>query len=172
MVLSIDMKMDQMNNNRRTGERACDHSRNANPIAYDAIDNRDEGELKKILKKQPDLLKCMDENGLTPLSYAAFKGYVDMVVFLLKKYPKSKKYPNTDKTYPIHKACLGGHVNVLKEFYMDSSESVITRDGKGRTVLHLAARNKLKEVVIYLLSLPENTQLKLIPDENGKLPLV
>ncbi|CAO2830307.1 unnamed protein product [Amaranthus hypochondriacus] len=97
-----------------------------------------------------------------------------MIGFLLKSFPESKKYPNTDKTYPIHKACLGGDVNVLKEFYKDYSESVFTCDGKGRTVLHLAAKerdNKFKEVVIYLLSLPEGNMLINMKDENGNIPL-
>ena len=132
------------------------------------------GGLQSILERQPDLLKSTDENGLTPLSYAASKGYLDMVVFLLKTFPKSKKHRNKDNSYPIHKACLGGHINVLTEFYNNSKKSIFTCDGQGRTVLHLAAKergNKLKEVVIYLLSLRENKQLRLIRDENNKTPL-
>jgi ankyrin repeat protein len=97
-----------------------------------------------------------------------------MIGFLLKSFPESKKYPNTDKTYPIHKACLGGDVNVLREFYNNFPKSVSIVDRQGQTVLHLAAKergNKLKEVVIYLLSLPEGKKLINMKDENGNVPL-
>lgn len=130
--------------------------------------------LKTIVKYQPDLMKRWDEEELTPLSYAAFNGLVSMVGFILEKYPKTIKYQNKDKSYPIHKACLGGHVDIIEMFYSKYPNSLVYEDGRGRTIMHLSAKergNKLKNIANYLLSLKEAKFLLNKKDENGCTPL-
>lgn len=134
--------------------------------------------LKIIFKHQPGLIKCIDEEDLTPLSYAASKGFVGIASYILKKYPKSIKERNKDrsKSYPVHKAAQGGHVEVLKMFHAKIPDSLLYRDNFGQTILHIAANkergNKFKPVVSYLLSLNVGEKLNKIKDENEKYPLV
>ncbi|KAL2905613.1 Protein ACCELERATED CELL DEATH 6, partial [Bienertia sinuspersici] len=152
-----------------------DKLRSGKSIVRAAIKDQNQDMLKTILKHQRDLIKCIDEEGWTPLSYAAYNGFVDIVEYIIKKFPKSiNKYKNKDKSEPIHKACLGGHVEVLKIFHSNSPKSVLSRDDEGQTVLHLAAKerdNKLKHVVSYLLTLSEGRGLINKKDENGLIPL-
>lgn len=113
--------------------------------------------LKTILGEcQGDLLlKYTDsEDGLTPLSYAAFKGYVDIVSYLLKDFPKSISYLNKDKSSPFHKASLGGHVEVLKALYSipEGRKYLLVVDSRYQTVLHLAAKEGHDIAVKFLLN--------------------
>uniref|UniRef100_A0A803KVY2 Uncharacterized protein n=1 Tax=Chenopodium quinoa TaxID=63459 RepID=A0A803KVY2_CHEQI len=146
----------------------------ANSIVRAAITNQNQEMLETILKVQPDLINNTDEEGLTPLSYAAYNGFTSMVCYILEKFPAIRRIRNNDKSYPIHKACLGGHVEVLKVFYSLFPESLLADVHNGRTVLHIAAKersNKLKHVVVYLLSLKESKELLKKKDENGRIPL-
>lgn len=143
-------------------------------IIRPAIQKDNQELLKTIVKYQPDLMKHWDEEDLTPLSYAATNGLVNMVGFILEKYPKTIKYINKDESYPIHKACLGGHVEIIKMFYSKHPNSLVNEDGRGRTIMHLSAKqrgNKLKNVVNYLLSLKETKFLLNKQDENRCTPL-
>ncbi|XP_057529960.1 protein ACCELERATED CELL DEATH 6-like [Amaranthus tricolor] len=143
-------------------------------IIREAIQNNNQEILKTIVKYGPDLMKHCDEEDLTPLSYAASNGLVNMVGFILERYLKSIKYQNKDKSYPIHKACLGGHIDILKMFYSKCPNSLLYEDQRGRTVMHLSAKqrcNKLKIVVNYLLTTKEGMFLLNKKDENGCTPL-
>lgn len=144
-------------------------------IVRAAIKDQDQEMLQTILKHEPDLINSTDiEEGLTPLSYAAFNGFVDTVRYILKKFPETLCKRNQDNSYPIHKACLGGQVEILKMFYSKLRKAVLATDHQGRTVLHLAAKergNRLKPVVSYLVSLPEGKGLMKKKDENGFTPL-
>ncbi|XP_010680898.2 protein ACCELERATED CELL DEATH 6 [Beta vulgaris subsp. vulgaris] len=151
-------------------DHVVDHLSRGKSIVRAAIKDNSQEMLQTILKYQPELIKSRDEEGLTPLSYAAFNGYVDTVYYFLKKFEKSINYPNEDKSYPIHKACLGGQVDILKMFHSKIPESLLSVDHHGRTVLHLAAKergNKLKHIVSYLLSLSHGKVLMKKKDENG-----
>uniref|UniRef100_A0A803L822 Uncharacterized protein n=2 Tax=Chenopodium quinoa TaxID=63459 RepID=A0A803L822_CHEQI len=149
------------NNNALAGVRA-------------AIANQNQEMLATILESQPDLIKSFDEEGLTPLSYAASKGIVEIVLYFLENFPKTTYLRNKDKSYPIHKACLGGHVRVLEKFHSKFPTSLNSVDNHGRTILHIAAKergNKLKHVVVYLLTLREGRELISKKDENYCTPL-
>jgi len=131
--------------------------------------------LKAILMQQSDLISTYDEAGRTPLSYAAYKGFEDMVEYLLKEFPKSISERDKDSSHAVHKACLGGHINVLKVFHLYFPKSLLVADRNGRTILHVAAkehRDKLIDVVSYLVRLPEiGKQLLCKSDDEGDTPL-
>lgn len=143
------------------------------PIAHAAIGHQNKETIKTILKYQPDLIQSKDEEGRTPLSYAAYEGYLDTVNYLIKKFPKSISIRDSDRDHsnprPIHKACLGGHVEVLEIFHSSSPKSLLSVDQRGRNILHLAAKqrgNKLKHVVSYLLNVDNEITRKLIDEED------
>ncbi|KAL2905589.1 Ankyrin-1 [Bienertia sinuspersici] len=53
--------------------------------AHAATKHQNKEMLRTILKYQRDLIKCTDEEGLTPVSYAAYNGFVDVVEYIIKK---------------------------------------------------------------------------------------
>jgi len=115
------------------------------------------------------LIESYDEEGRTPLSYAALKGYLEGVRYLLKKFPSSAYRCDKDKegSFPIHKAASGGHVKVIKELHSTKH----LRNRKGQSILHVACRNGKSEAVSYLLKTPELESLINLKDEDGNTPL-
>ncbi|XP_021730164.1 uncharacterized protein LOC110697098 [Chenopodium quinoa] len=184
-VFNADLLMQLQNNTttnfqgipNNTSNGGSNINNNAVAEVRAAIESQNQGVLRIILETQPDLIKATDEKGLTPLSYAASKGFEDIVVYFLDKYPETIYIRNKDKlqSYPIHMACLGGHVRVLEMFHSkfpSPLSSVV--DNQGQTILHVAARergNKLKHVVEYLLRLPEGIKLINKMDEMDCTPL-
>lgn len=181
-VIYTDISMDSSRRNQRNNNNT-QHSGRLPQVTNEgltrvrtAIMDQNRELLKDILNHEPDLINCTDEkDGLTPLSFAAYHGYSEVVHFFLKEFHKSMKNRNKDddESYPIHMACLGGHIEVLKMFHSKDSKSVLVLNKRGETVMHLAAGkrgNKLKEVVSYLLSLPERRKLIDKKDENGNTP--
>ncbi|KAK9735707.1 hypothetical protein RND81_04G221500 [Saponaria officinalis] len=75
-----------------------------------------DGTLKLLLEHLPELIKSTDEKGWRPLSYAAPKGCLDEVTYLLTNFPKSAEKYDKDGYLPIHKAIGGGHVSIIKTF--------------------------------------------------------
>uniref|UniRef100_A0A803KVY7 Uncharacterized protein n=2 Tax=Chenopodium quinoa TaxID=63459 RepID=A0A803KVY7_CHEQI len=156
-------------------DKALDNLKKGKSIVHVAIADNNKEMLHTIFKYQRELIKCTNEDGLTPLSDASLNGNLDIVRYLLKKFPNSISYPNDDKSNPFHKAGLGGHVEVLKELYSNSITRglLLAGDHRGRTVLHLAAKerdNKLRDVVSYLLNLKEGKDLIKKKDENFRTP--
>ncbi|KAK9733606.1 hypothetical protein RND81_04G078200 [Saponaria officinalis] len=124
--------------------------------------------LKEILEIDGELVNAFDDNQ-TPLSYAAFKGYLDAVQYLLDKFPHLAYKRNEDKdgSFPIHKACSGGHVSVVKELH--KTRHLLNK--KGQNILHVAAAHGKAEVVSYLLKIPELKRLINLKDDHGNTPL-
>ncbi|XP_021717948.1 ankyrin-1-like [Chenopodium quinoa] len=160
-------------------DKVLDNLKKGKSIVDVAIANKNQEMLEIILKYQRELIKCPNEDGLTPLSYAAFNGNLDIVRYLLKIIPNSISYRNNDNSNPFHKAGLGGHVEVLMELYSKISNSktrclLLAEDNHRRTVLHLTAKergNKLRRVGSYLLSLKEGKDLIKMKDESLLTPL-
>ncbi|KAK9734173.1 hypothetical protein RND81_04G120300 [Saponaria officinalis] len=97
----------------------------------------------------PALLKGTEE-GWRPLSYAANKGYLDEVTYLLTHFPKSAEECDKDGSFPIHKAVGGGHISIVKAFYDHCPQTLHHVDKKGRNVLHIAVRYGRDDIFTYL----------------------
>lgn len=73
-----------------------------------------------ILAKRPELVYLRDEDGGTPLHYAAYIGYVEGFHILLENSIDSSNQTalegNKKGHLPIHLACERGHVEVVKYF--------------------------------------------------------
>ncbi|GAB2212358.1 hypothetical protein Droror1_Dr00020319 [Drosera rotundifolia] len=87
-------------------------------VVHAAIISRNEGIQTKILHailvRNPFLCDCLDANGRTPLSSAQCMGYTKGVPFFLDGLPNYTFKHDTDGSFPIHKACSGGYVTILK----------------------------------------------------------
>ncbi|KAJ8442241.1 hypothetical protein Cgig2_005181 [Carnegiea gigantea] len=109
-------------------------------LPHAAIKARNLGILKALMEELPELVNVLDYKGWRVLSYAAYKGYLDGVRFLLTKFPNSVKEYDGDGSLPIHKAVGGGHVGIVKEFLLHCPGTLYDLDKKGQSVLHFAVK--------------------------------
>ncbi|KAJ9152574.1 hypothetical protein P3X46_026129 [Hevea brasiliensis] len=112
-----------------------------------------------------------DAYGGTPLHWAAFKGDLDAVGFLLS-ISRSTIFEKDHRGYfPIHIASKADNVKVIKmlvERWHEPEELLTT---EGRNILHVAAMNRSDNVVRYILATPELRKLLNERDINGDTPL-
>ena len=80
---------------------------------------------------------AVDKNGRTPLYFAAFYGYANVTLTLLKKDAKVDESDNHRRT-PLHVAAKNNHRTVLMAL-LKAGADVNAVDVDGRTPLHFAA---------------------------------
>jgi TonB family protein len=107
--------------------------------------------IESLLASKPgiDMNAQGSTDGWTPLHWAAYKGYKDVVQLLGSKAeinPRAK-----DGKTPLHLAAYGGHKDVAESLLAFKAQ-VDAKDGKGWTALHLAADRNQKDVVALLLA--------------------
>ncbi|KAK9735710.1 hypothetical protein RND81_04G221700 [Saponaria officinalis] len=138
-------------------------------LAHLAIKDRSLGTLNILLEHLSELIKGTNEKGWRPLSYAANKGYLDEVTYLLTNFPKSAEECDQDGTFPVHKAVGGGHVSIIKAFYEHCPQTMHHIDKKGRNVLHIAVRYGRDDIFTYLTKeLKMNHSFMNLKDNKGK----
>nr|TKS17848.1 hypothetical protein D5086_0000009380 [Populus alba] len=138
-----------------------------------AIENRNIGILQKIEEAKPELLRLHDKEFGNPLHYASSTGYVEGVQFLLQKYHPGADETDQEGNYPIHLACKGGSVALLKEFLKVIPYPNEFINKKGQNILHVAAKYENVSVVRYILKLDQKLVAPLLNaiDEDGNTPL-
>ncbi|KAG4967723.1 hypothetical protein JHK82_033431 [Glycine max] len=108
-----------------------------------------------ILAKRPELVYLRDEDGGTPLHYAAYIGYVEGFHILLENSIDSSNQTalegNKKGHLPIHLACKKGHVRVINDFLQHEWPINLLLNQKCQNILHVAAKNGKSKVVQYLL---------------------
>lgn len=110
----------------------------------------------KLLKySERTLTKAVDEQGWTPLHFAAFFGYTSIVKQLLK-CDKFAAYvgDKDDKKTALHIAATKGHLDVVKELTSCCPDCFELVDQRGRNVLHYAIGNKQYDIVKYVTQDP------------------
>ncbi|XP_054779826.1 protein ACCELERATED CELL DEATH 6-like [Prosopis cineraria] len=147
-----------------------------NSPLHAAILERKPDVLQEILNVREELMYLRDENEETPLHCAARVGYLEGVSVLLNKSNLTAFQKNSEGNLPVHLACEGGHVRVVKKLLEEKCPWPDVRlwlNNNGQNMFHIAARNGEKNVVKYLLKNP-----KIIHDEtmnekdvNGDTPL-
>ncbi|XP_065214793.1 leucine-rich repeat serine/threonine-protein kinase 1 isoform X2 [Planococcus citri] len=65
------------------------------------IDNDADGRIHPVTRYSPLYISC-------------FKGWIDVVDILLKKFPELVQQCTVEKWLPIHAACINGHMNVME----------------------------------------------------------
>ncbi|KAL2940286.1 Protein ACCELERATED CELL DEATH 6, partial [Bienertia sinuspersici] len=115
------------------------------------------------------LVDSFDSRGRSPLSYAAFVGFVEGVSLLLKHDPslEFKRDNDMDGSFPIHYAARGGHLKVLLRLTL--SEMMLKNNEQN--ALHEAAKTGRSSVVEYLLKKPKFKKLLNTGDKKGNTPL-
>ncbi|GAB4854135.1 hypothetical protein Ancab_022718 [Ancistrocladus abbreviatus] len=127
--------------------------------------------LGAILDGNSALVDSFDEEGRTPLSYAAYIGYLEGVQYFHETFSDQTFKPDCNGYFPIHWACSGGHERVVKHFlqHFPKTSNLLTK--KGQNILHIAALNGKANVVEHLLKLPEPERLMNLKDVDGNTPL-
>jgi ankyrin repeat protein len=106
---------------------------------HDAARIGDLAKVKVLLKDNPDLVFCKDNEGATPLHEAALHGSKDVTELLLASKAEVNAKDNLGGT-PLHWAAFAGHKDVA-ELLLANKASVNAKSNKGVTPLHLAALN-------------------------------
>ncbi|KAA8524416.1 hypothetical protein F0562_010860 [Nyssa sinensis] len=142
-------------------------------IVHAAIGTRKRELLDKLLRCRSSLIDSVDENGRTPLSYAASIGYLDGVCCILdlKAFTEYTYNRDRDGFYPIHMASRNGHINVIQEFLRRCPDSRELLNPKGQNILHVAAENGRANAVSYMLKIPELENLINERDKDGNTAL-
>ncbi|KAH9619262.1 hypothetical protein KSS87_008026 [Heliosperma pusillum] len=152
-------------------------------VIHAAIMAKNRDILEKIVEHYPEeLLRSMDEKGRRPLSYAAYIGFldgVDCIINMKDKYNEANTlYRNQafkadqDGSFPIHMACSGGHMKVVKELLFTMPDKMRwLLNQKGQSILHVAAQSGKARVVEYLLSQDSLVTMINMKDNDGYTPL-
>ncbi|KAK1567987.1 hypothetical protein Q3G72_019043 [Acer saccharum] len=125
-----------------------------------AIEHRKLDMLRIIKEEKEELLLLLDEEGNTPLHFAACMGFIEEVRYLLEIKSGNCAFERNNKGfYPLHLACENGHIQprvekktwwyLLKEKCAD--KLVNKMDKNGNTPFHLAALHGHSMVVVALM---------------------
>jgi hypothetical protein len=115
------------------------------------------------------LVNGKDDDGWTPLHYAALKGHKNVVELLLTNNAEINPKTNDGLT-PLHCAASGGWDGnkEVAELLLANKAEVNAKDNNGLTPLHCAAGGGHKDVVDVLLANKAEVNAK---DNNGNTPL-
>ncbi|GAB2279540.1 hypothetical protein Dimus_014186 [Dionaea muscipula] len=152
-------------------EDVKNHLLQGKSVVHAAISVRNADLLATMLNSQPALMDTYDEEGRTPLAYAAFIGHLDSVRYLLDKFPDYVYKVYTHDSFPIHEAARGGHVLVMEEFVSRFPSTRNLLNGHGQSILHMASRRGKADMVSYLLKMQDIDGSINLTDEFGATPL-
>ena len=121
------------------------------------------------MRKHPNLIKerDTDNEGMSPLSYAASIGYLDGVRYLLTKSTDCNYESDRNGFFPIHTASSKGHIEVIQAFLQQCPDSIELLNDQGQNILHVAAMSGKAKVVSKMLKMPELVMLINEKDEAG-----
>lgn len=136
-------------------------------VVHAIIDTNNTETLKAILDIHENIMTSMDDEGQSPLCYAAFKCNLKAVEYMLVKFPEYAYECDKAGCFPIHKAASGGNLEVIKVLHF--TRKLLNKNGQ--TILHVAAASGKSKVVSYLLKMKEFEGLINKKDEDGNTPL-
>ncbi|KAG6738074.1 hypothetical protein POTOM_059628 [Populus tomentosa] len=132
------------------------------------------GTARKLLEKEKTLTKTTDENGWSPLHYAAYYDwYGACTVEVLLEYDASAAYiaETEKKRTALHIAAIRGHVKAMKEIVSGCPDCCELVDNRGWNALHYAVASKEIEVFEECLeNIPELARLGTKKDDKGNTP--
>lgn len=105
---------------------------------FDAIEKNDVVLLKDLLTEKPLNVNVLDENKMTPLQHAAYKGNKDIVQILLDRGADVKLCEHQHNYTSLHFAALSGNTDICLALLMSGAKSTETNT-VGRTPAQMAA---------------------------------
>lgn len=118
-------------------------------LLWEALSEENLERIKALVKSDPELIRSKDEEGDTPLHYAAFAGRLDLTAFLLENGADVNAC-DEDLLTPLHAAAMNGHVSVAERL-LAANASVSAKDKSGRTPAELASAERYKKLAELLM---------------------
>eukprot|EP00258_Populus_trichocarpa_P030600 XP_024446619.1 ankyrin repeat-containing protein At5g02620 isoform X2 [Populus trichocarpa] len=127
---------------------------------------------RKLLEKEKKLTKTTDENGWSPLHYAAYYDWSARTVKVLLEYDASAACiaETEKKRTALHIAAIQGHVDTVKEIVSRWPACCELVDNRGWNALHYAVASKDIEAFEQCLEIPELARLGTKKDDKGNTP--
>ncbi|XP_064940916.1 protein ACCELERATED CELL DEATH 6-like [Musa acuminata AAA Group] len=126
---------------------------------------------KILLEERPRLLKKADNNGNSPLHFAASDRDIEKVKLLLEKDASIARLQDNNGASAIHVAASCGHVSTIEHLDKVLPDCVELMDNEGRSFLHVAIEKEREMVIRYVLRSPDLIDLLNQPDKKGNTPL-
>lgn len=129
---------------------------------------------KMLLNWNNGLTEQSDENGSTPLHFAASllrRGIYNTVIPVLRANPVQLYKQDSEGLYPIHVAASSGANLTVKSFIRERPEIAGLRDSKGRTFLHVAVDRGRWNVVVYACRTRSLARILNMQDNDGNTAL-
>lgn len=140
----------------------------ATPL-HTAIDSGNVILAETLLKSEPELLNSVNENGESPLCYAAKTQQAEMARFLIAQHADISQ-PDREGALPIHRAAKHGSLPIIKMLVEAGVDPRTTDDGvSGGTAIHWAADGGNTDILDYLITLGLDIQN---PDRGTFTPLM
>jgi hypothetical protein len=131
-------------------------------------------EKEKNFKKEKKLTKTTDDNGWSPLHYAAYFSTwlnISVVKVLLENDASAAYIAETEKRRTaLHIAAIQGHVNAMKEIVSRCPACCELVDNRGWNALHYVVASRRTEVFKECLRIPLLDRLKTKKDDKGNTP--
>jgi ankyrin repeat protein len=128
---------------------------------------------RKLLERGKKLTKTTDENGWSPLHYAAYCEWstASIVEVLLENDAPAAYIAETEKKRTaLHIAAIRGRVRAVKEIVSRCPACCELVDNRGWNALHYAVASKDTKAFEECLKIPELARLKTEKDEKGNTP--
>jgi ankyrin repeat protein len=110
-----------------------------------------------------------DDNGYTPLMYAAYLGRNNTIRMLVEDYSADVSRPTVaDGMQCIHLAAMNNHMETV-QLLLEHGASPEAQDGMGNTALHYAAWHGFTDMVEMLISAGSSVDPR---DKDGMTPLI
>lgn len=121
----------------------------------------------QLLKSKEKLVTFADDEGWTPLHYAAYHQFVSIFEVIIKALNNEFVY---NYSTPFHVAAENGHtytMTQLMKLWPDSSSAYVATNKTGQNILHLAAaRNQKKMIQDILVYCPEVYKKQLLKEKD------
>jgi 7,8-dihydropterin-6-yl-methyl-4-(beta-D-ribofuranosyl)aminobenzene 5'-phosphate synthase len=138
-------------------------------LAQDILKAAQQGDIdtvKKLLNKNPDLLKTKDENGITPMHVAANGGHKEIIELLLSKGADANIKDNNGRT-PLFFAAGNGSIDICT-LLIEKGAQVNVANKYDRTPLLYAIWRNHKDLAEFLIDKAAEINFK---DTDGYTPL-
>eukprot|EP00451_Oxyrrhis_marina_P028228 CAMPEP_0204337142 /NCGR_PEP_ID=MMETSP0469-20131031/20080_1 /ASSEMBLY_ACC=CAM_ASM_000384 /TAXON_ID=2969 /ORGANISM="Oxyrrhis marina" /LENGTH=678 /DNA_ID=CAMNT_0051321119 /DNA_START=1 /DNA_END=2033 /DNA_ORIENTATION=- len=109
-----------------------------------------------------------DPSGMTPLHFAARRGYEEIVGILLEAKADPGSANATGMT-PLHHAAAGGHKEIIEFLCDEAKANLFVRDNNGMSIVHHAAYQNWMDVITFAFRRRMNIDAA---DKNGWTPLM
>ena len=116
---------------------------------YESIDSGRVAVVGEILNEHPEILNSRNDNGMTPLSQAAYRGQIEIMRLLLAAGADITIGDN-ENSGPLHNAAVGGSVEAVA-LLIASGADVNTRDDNGMVPLLYALNYSHPDVARLLI---------------------